>query len=101
MTHFDLKIVQFFSQGWLRDPQVYAFVREAMGPRTGVVAGWALLGTYFVFPPVSLVSVAIFGSAFLKSSGLWSHPKWLPIALLGWALTWLLAMLAIIVVPVN
>ena len=35
---------------------VYAFVGHAVGERAGFVAGWALLGTYLVFPAVSMVS---------------------------------------------
>src|SRR5207237_6371487 len=48
---------------------VYRFVGDATGPRTGFVAGWALLGTYFVFPPVSIAGVALFASALLKTTG--------------------------------
>ena len=33
---------------------VYAFVGGALGPRAGFVAGWALLGTYLIFPVVSI-----------------------------------------------
>src|SRR5690242_5709181 len=42
---------------------VYAFVGGALGPRTGFVAGWALLGTYLIFPVVSISAIAIFGQA--------------------------------------
>jgi amino acid transporter len=55
------------------------------------VAGWALLGTYLVFPAVSMAAFAVFGVAFLKVTGISSHPAWLPLALVGWALIWLLA----------
>src|SRR3954467_2958225 len=34
---------------------VYAFVGHALGPRPGFVTGWALLGTYLVFPAVSIL----------------------------------------------
>src|SRR3954470_23198506 len=44
---------------------VYAFVAHATGERTGFVAGWALLGTYLVFPAVSIAAFAVFGRAFL------------------------------------
>src|SRR5215467_3314647 len=30
---------------------VYGFVGNTLGPRPGFLAGWALLGTYLVFPP--------------------------------------------------
>ena len=49
---------------------VYAFVGNTLGPRPGFLAGWALLGTYLVFPPVSIMGVAIFGRAFLDTTGL-------------------------------
>ena len=70
---------------------VYAFVGEALGPRAGLFAGWALLGTYLVFPPTSMAAMAVFGEAFLRTSGIDSTPAWLPIALLCWALALLLA----------
>jgi amino acid transporter len=70
---------------------VYAFVGNTLGARAGFVAGWALFGTYIVFPPVSMLAVAVFGQAFLKSAGIAAHPDWLPIALGAWALIWILA----------
>jgi amino acid transporter len=70
---------------------VYGFVGGAVGPRAGFIAGWALLGTYLVFPAVSMAAFAVFGVAFLKVTGISSSPSWLPIALVGWALIWLLA----------
>jgi amino acid transporter len=70
---------------------VYAFVGNTLGARAGFLAGWALLGTYIVFPPVSMLAVAVFGQAFLRSAGIAAHPDWVPIALGAWALTWLLA----------
>src|SRR5215467_13400877 len=47
---------------------VYAFVGNTLGPRPGFLAGWALLGTYLVFPPVSIMGAAIFGRAFLDTT---------------------------------
>jgi amino acid transporter len=70
---------------------VYAFVGKALTPRMGFVAGWALLGTYLVFPPVSIMGVAIFGRAFLHSVNLADDADWFPIALVGWAVIWFLA----------
>jgi amino acid transporter len=70
---------------------VYAFVGRALSPRWGFVAGWALLGTYLVFPPVSIMGVTVFGKAFLHSSGLADNVDWYPLALVGWAVIWLLA----------
>jgi amino acid transporter len=70
---------------------VYAFVGFALGPRAGFLAGWALLGTYLVFPAVSMSAFAVFGRAFLDHAGLAHAAPWLPIALVGWATIWLVA----------
>ena len=70
---------------------VYAFAGNTLGPHAGFLTGWALLGTYIVFPPVSIVGVATFGQAFLRSTGLASDPPWLPLALAAWALIGLAA----------
>jgi amino acid transporter len=70
---------------------VYGFVGAALGPRAGFVAGWALLGTYLVFPAVSISAAAVFGRALLRSAGVADHAPWLPLALVAWALVWLLA----------
>jgi amino acid transporter len=70
---------------------VYAFVGNTLGPRPGFLAGWALLGTYLVFPPVSIMGVAIFGRAFLDSTGLARDADWYPLALAAWVVIWVLA----------
>jgi amino acid transporter len=70
---------------------VYAFVGHALSARMGLVAGWALLGTYLVFPPVSIMGVAVFGQAFLRSAGVADRADWYPLALGAWAVIWLLA----------
>src|SRR4051794_38176502 len=64
---------------------VYAFVGNTLGSRAGFVTGWALLGTYLVFPPVSIVGAATFGQAFLRTTGIAHHVGWFPLALLAWA----------------
>src|SRR5215211_43660 len=64
---------------------VYGFVGHAFGPRAGFFCGWALLGTYLVFPAVSMAGVAVFSQAFLKSTGIASGFPWYPLALFGWA----------------
>jgi amino acid transporter len=69
---------------------VYGFAGSTLGPRAGFVPAWAMLGTYLVFPAVSISAIALFGQAFLKSTGLASSPPWLPIALVAWALIWFL-----------
>ena len=70
---------------------VYAFTGLTLGPRAGFFSGWALLGTYILFPSVSIMGIAIFGQAFLKSTGIDSSPPWWPLALCGWALIAILA----------
>lgn len=49
-----------------------------------------LLGTYIVFPPVSVLGMAVFTQAFLRHTGIVTGADWLPIALISWALVWLL-----------
>jgi len=70
---------------------VYAFNGLTLGPRAGFFSAWALLGTYTVFPTVSIMGIAIFGVAFLESTGIADSPPWWPLALAGWALIALLA----------
>jgi amino acid transporter len=70
---------------------VYAFVGNTLGPRPGFLAGWALLGTYLVFPPVSIMGVAVFGRAFLDTAGLAHDADWYPLAFAAWAVIWVLA----------
>jgi amino acid transporter len=70
---------------------VYAFVGRTLGPRAGFFTTWALLGTYIVFPPVSVLGVAAFAQAFLRHAGISSSFDWLPLALVGWVAIWLLA----------
>jgi amino acid transporter len=70
---------------------VYAFVGNTLGPRPGFLAGWALLGTYLVFPPVSIMGVTVFGRAFLDAAGLAHDADWYPLALAAWAVIWVLA----------
>jgi len=70
---------------------VYAFTGLSLGPRAGFLSAWALLGTYIVFPTVSIMGIAIFGRAFLESTGLVDSAPWWPIALAGWAVVGLLA----------
>jgi amino acid transporter len=70
---------------------VYAFVGRAIGPAAGFVAGWALLGTYLVFPAVSISAAAVFGRALLDSAGIADAAAWLPLALVAWAVIWWLA----------
>src|SRR5690242_14722141 len=66
---------------------VYAFVGATLGPRTGVVAGWGLLGTYTFYATVTSAAAGIFGTAFLQEVGIWHNPPtWAPFVLLLLAL---------------
>jgi amino acid transporter len=66
---------------------VYAFVGATLGPRTGVVAGWGLLGTYTFYAVVTSTAAGIFGTAFLQDVGIWKNPpSWAPFVLLAVAL---------------
>jgi amino acid transporter len=69
---------------------VYAFIGKTLGPRAGFFATWMLIGTYIVFPPVSVLGMAAFTQAFLRHAGIASSADWLPIALVSWLLVWLL-----------
>jgi amino acid transporter len=63
---------------------VYAFVGATLGPRTGVVAGWGLLGTYTFYAVVTASAAGIFGTAFLQEVGIWHNPpSWAPFVLLA------------------
>ena len=56
---------------------VYGFVGATLGARTGVVAGWSLLGTYVFYGVVTSTAAGIFGAAALDSLGIWpDQPSW-------------------------
>ena len=72
---------------------VYGFVGATLGPRAGVISGWALMGTYTFYSVVTSTAAGIFGADFLDALGIWKNqPGWAPfvvgaIALAGvWAL---------------
>ena len=52
---------------------VYGFVGATTGPRSGVVAGWGLIGTYIFYGCVTSMAAGIFGSKFLDEIGLWNN----------------------------
>jgi amino acid transporter len=70
---------------------VYAFIGKTLGPRAGFFAGWMLIGTYIVFPPVSVLGMAAFGQAFFRHAGIASSVDWFPLAIVSWIVIWLLA----------
>jgi len=56
---------------------VYGFVGATLGARSGVVAGWSLMGTYVFYGVVTSTAAGIFGAAALDSLHLWSdQPPW-------------------------
>ncbi|MBA3338844.1 MAG: APC family permease [Geodermatophilaceae bacterium] len=66
---------------------VYAFVGATLGPRTGFVSGFGLMGTYAFYGVVTSMASGIFGTAFLQAIGLWpSPPTWAPFLLAGVAI---------------
>ena len=78
---------------------VYGFVGATLGPRTGVVAGWALVGTYVFYGVVTSTAAGIFGAAALDSLGFWTNqPPWAGFAVGAAAL---LGVLALAVAPVR
>ncbi|MHA6615775.1 APC family permease [Pseudonocardia sp. DLS-67] len=78
---------------------VYGFVGATLGPRAGVVAGWALLGTYTFYGVVTSTAAGIFGAAFLEGLGIWTgQPPWAGFAVGAIAL---LAVLALAIAPVR
>ncbi len=53
---------------------VYAFVGATLGARTGVVAGWGLVGTYVFYAVTTAAAAGIFGTGLLQTLGIWPHP---------------------------
>ena len=78
---------------------VYAFVGATLGPRTGFVSGFGLMGTYAFYGVVTASASGIFGTAFLQEIGVWpAPPTWAPFLLAGLAI---LLALFLTVVPVK
>jgi amino acid transporter len=61
---------------------VYAFVGGSLGPRSGVFTAVTMLGTYLVFPWVSVAGVTVFAQQLLGQAGV--QVDWLAVALVGW-----------------
>src|ERR1700758_4638723 len=58
---------------------VYAFVGATLGPRTGVVAGWGLAGTYVFYAVTTAGAAGIFAAQLLDTLGVWTNqPSWAP-----------------------
>ena len=78
---------------------VYAFVGATLGPRTGFVSGFGLMGTYVFYGVVTSCAAGIFGTAFLQEIGVWDEPPtWAPFLLAGIAI---LLALYLTVVPAK
>jgi amino acid transporter len=78
---------------------VYGFVGATLGPRTGVVAGWSLIGTYVCYGVVTSTAAGIFGAAALDSLRIWTgQPPWAGFLVAAIAL---LGVLALAVAPVR
>lgn len=77
---------------------VYGFVGVTLGPRAGVFAGHALLGTYTFYAVVTSMAAGIFGADFLRVLGVFgnvdSAPDWAPflVGFIALALAWFLAL---------
>ncbi|HXP21690.1 MAG TPA: APC family permease [Streptosporangiaceae bacterium] len=73
---------------------VYGFVGATLGPRAGVVAGWALSGTYIFYAVTTAMAGGRFASNFLAALGIWKNPPaWSGFLLgaIGLALIWWIA----------
>jgi amino acid transporter len=73
---------------------VYGFVGATLGPRAGVISGWALTGTYTFYGVVTSMAGGRFASDFLDSLGIWNHPPtWSGFLLgaIGMLVVWVIA----------
>jgi amino acid transporter len=61
-------------QAFHHSGSVYGFVGATLGPKTGVVAGWALLGTYTFYGAVTAMAFGRIFSSFLDGIGVWNSP---------------------------
>lgn len=81
------------SQRFHHAGSVYGFVGATLGARTGVVAGWALLGTYVFYGVVTATAAGIFGAAALDALGIWTaQPTFAGFALAAIALVLVLVL---------
>jgi len=73
---------------------VYGFVCATLGPRAGVISGWALTGTYTFYAVVTSMAGGRFAANFLDHLGVWHNPPtWSGFLLgaLGMVVVWWLA----------
>jgi amino acid transporter len=58
---------------------VFGFVGATIGPRSGVIAGWSLMGTYISYALVTSIASSIFATSLLQSLGVMKNPpSWTP-----------------------
>jgi amino acid transporter len=73
---------------------VYGFVGATLGPRAGVISGWALTGTYTFYAVTTSMAGGRFASNFLNALGVWKNPPtWSGFLLgaIGMLLVWSIA----------
>src|ERR1700734_1569816 len=73
---------------------VYGFVGATLGPRAGVISGWALTGTYTFYAVVTSMAGGRFAANFLNAIGVWRNPPtWsgFLLGVIGMVLVWWLA----------
>ncbi|HUD38825.1 MAG TPA: hypothetical protein VMR14_18135 [Streptosporangiaceae bacterium] len=73
---------------------VYGFVGATLGPSAGVIAGWALAGTYTFYAVTTAMAGGRFAVGYLDSVGIWTNqPTWAGFLLgaAGLLLVWSLA----------
>ena len=82
-----IRLSRYFSHAG----SVYAFSGVTLGPRAGVFAGWALLGTYTAFCVASTAEAGTFGIAFFQEANIIPGIDYVWIALVAAALIAVLA----------
>jgi amino acid transporter len=84
-----VRLTQYFHHSG----SAYAFVGATLGPRTGVFAGWGMLGTYTFYAVVTAAAAGIFGTGFLQEVGAWPNPPtwapWILVAIVLALVLWL------------
>jgi len=78
-----------FSRSFNSASSVYAFNGAALGARYGFLSAWLLLFVYTSFAAAVYASTADIAQSLLASLGV--HVAWVPLAVIGWGLTMLLA----------
>ena len=90
-----IRLTQYFRHSG----SVFGFVGATLGPRSGAVAGWALLGSYLCFGIASAIAGGLFGTSLLQNLGIWpSPPLWAPYLL---SCVLLLGGVVLAVIPAN